>query len=37
MGLLPLAAARHTSELADFAVHTVAGGDMPIRDGESVD
>ena len=32
-----LSAAQHTFEPAVFAVHTVAGGDSPIREGESVD
>jgi len=32
-----LAAARDTFETTVFAVHPGAGGDSPIRDGESVD
>lgn len=35
--LLRLAAAQHTFEPVILAVHTVAGGDSPIREGESVD
>jgi len=35
---LPAAdAAPHTFKSRVFAVHTVAGGDSPIREGESVD
>jgi hypothetical protein len=37
MALPRLAAARHTFEPAVFAVYTVAGGDSPICEGESVD
>jgi len=37
MALPWLAAARQTFEPAVFAVHTVAGGDSPNGEGESVD